>query len=204
MATQSPPALDTTALRAHVRDVYGRLANRPDGEFHFHRGPDYAANHLRYDRRELAELPDEATASFAGVGNPLAIDAVRPGETVLDVGCGTGTDLLLAARRVGPRGSAIGVDMTEPMLAQARRAARRLGLDHVDLRRGDVQDLPVDSNSVDVVISNGVLNLAPDKHLAFSEIARVLRPGGRLLLADIVIGEELPDETRADIDLWAG
>ncbi|MEQ9318315.1 MAG: methyltransferase domain-containing protein [Polyangiaceae bacterium] len=158
---------------------------------------------LGYDLAELECLPEGSTASFAGVGNPLSLDDIEPGATVLDVGCGAGTDLLLAARRVGPSGTAIGVDMTAEMLSRTRSSSASLGLHHVELRHGDAESLPVGDGSVDVVISNGVLNLTTDKPKAFGEIRRVLKPGGRLLLADIVVKSELSEGIRNDIDLWA-
>ena len=204
MALQSPEGFDPEALRAEIRSVYSRVATAPDGDFHFHRGPDYAVSRLGYDADELAALPTEATASFAGVANPLAIGPIHNGETVVDLGSGAGMDLLLAASRVGPVGRAIGVDMTDAMLESARASAEAMGYENVELRRGDLQDLPLDDGSVDVVISNGVLNLAPDKQVAFAEIHRVLKPGGRLYLGDIVIGKELSEDARKDIDLWAG
>ena len=177
---------------------------RPRGDFHFHRGPEYAVNALGYDAGQLSSLPSAATASFAGVANPLAIAEISEGETVVDLGSGTGMDLLLAAGRVGSEGRAIGVDMTDEMLESARSSANLMGAFQVELRRGDLQDLPLERASVDVVISNGVLNLAPDKRIAFGEIARVLKPGGRLLLGDIIMSGELSEESRRDIDLWAG
>lgn len=204
MALTCPVGLDAEQLREEVGKVYARVAEAPDGDFHFHRGPAYAAERLGYDPKELAELPDEATAAFAGVGNPLDIAEVNPGETVLDIGSGAGMDLLLAARRVGPGGRAIGVDMTAAMRERAARAAETAGTPQVELRHGDLLDLGVESDSVDVVISNGVLNLSPDKPASFREIARVLKPGGRLLLADIVMGRELEEAARRDIELWAG
>jgi arsenite methyltransferase len=204
MADTCPVTLDIGLLHREVSSMYTRVATDPSGDFHFHRGPAYAAEFLGYDATELAVLPPEATASFAGVGNPLAIEPVRRGETVLDIGCGAGMDLLLAARRVGPEGKALGVDMTEAMRERARGAARAAGLTTVEIREGDAEALPVEDVSVDVVISNGVLNLTPDKTKAFAEIARVLRLGGRLLLADIVVDAELSAEIRNDIDLWTG
>jgi arsenite methyltransferase len=185
-----------------VASLYSRVATTPDGEYHFHRGPEYAAGLLGYDPEALAELPEASTASFAGVANPLKIETLEAGATVLDVGCGAGMDLLLAARQVGPGGKAIGVDMTTGMLESTKSSARELGLDHVELRQGDAEALPLDDNSVDVVISNGVLNLTTDKAQAFSEILRVLKPGGRLQLADIVVANELSESVRNDIDLW--
>jgi ubiquinone/menaquinone biosynthesis C-methylase UbiE len=159
---------------------------------------------LGYDPAELAALPQAATASFAGVANPHAIGPIHPGETVLDIGSGAGMDLLLAARRVSPTGKAIGVDMTPAMIARARAAAAEAGLPQVEVLEGNAQALPLPDASIDVVISNGVLNLSPDKGLAFAEIVRVLRPGGRLHLADIVVGTELSEDIRRDIDLWTG
>ncbi len=143
-------------------------------------------------------------ASFAGVGNPLRIEPLVDGATVVDIGCGSGTDLLLAAAAIGPHGRAIGVDMTEAMRHKARAAATEAGLANVELRSGDVLDLPIESHSADFVISNGVLNLAPDKRRAFSEVLRILVPGGRFLYADIVVASELPESIRRDIDLWSG
>jgi len=198
-----PVDLDTQKLHTAVHDMYTRVATDPDGDFHFHRGPEYATRALGYDPDELAALPERTTRSFAGVGNPHAIATVQPGETVLDIGSGAGTDLLLAARRVGPRGRAIGVDMTEGMRETCREGAREIGLANVEVRDGDIHDLPVEDMSVDVVISNGVLNLAHDKRVAFAEAFRALRPGGRLQLADIVVKEELSDSIRQDYELWA-
>ena len=204
MALICPIDLDVAGLRSEVQTMYSRVAAAPDGEFHFHRGPGYAASRLGYDAAELAALPLDVTSSFAGVGNPHAIGRIPEGRVVLDVGCGAGTDLLLAATRVGPHGRAIGVDMTAAMRARAAAGAAACGLMNVDVRDGDATNLCVDAGSVDVVISNGVLNLVPDKHRAIAEIARVLKPGGSVQIADIVIGEVLPDDALRDIDLWTG
>jgi arsenite methyltransferase len=204
VAVSCPIDFDVATLRAHVQTIYSRVAGSPDGEFHFHRGRQYAATMLGYDAAELAALPVEVTSSFAGVGNPHAIRRIASGATVVDVGCGAGTDLLIAARRAGGRGRAIGVDMTEAMRQHATAGAAACGLDNVDVRNGDATRLPVDDRSVDVVISNGVLNLVPEKQRAVAEIARVLKPGGRVQIADIIIGEVLPDSALRDIDLWTG
>jgi SAM-dependent methyltransferase len=204
MALTCPAGFDTTTLRHEIQSIYDRVATSPGAEFHFHRGPIYAATMLRYDPDELAQLPASVTASFAGVGNPHAIAPLNPGEVVLDVGSGAGTDLLLAARRIGPRGRAIGVDMTSAMRERAIAGAEAYGLQNVDVRDGDATRLPVEDSTVDVVISNGVLNLVPDKPKAVREIARVLKPGGRVQIADIVIGEVLPESALRDIDLWTG
>jgi SAM-dependent methyltransferase len=204
MANAAPKTLDLEQLESEIHDIYQRVATDPDGDFHFHRGPAFAAERLGYDAEALAALPSDSTASFAGVGNPHLDSAVQRGDTVLDIGCGAGTDLLLAAQQVGPAGTAIGVDFTAEMRAVAAAGADALGLAQVDVRDGDALALPVDDDSVDVVISNGVLNLTPNKSRAFREIARVLKPGGRLSLADIVLKEELSEGIRSDIDLWTG
>lgn len=204
MAITCPIDLDVGKLRDEVRTIYSRVASEPGGDFHFHRGPAYASRLLGYDASELAALPSDATASFAGVANPHSIARLEPGATVLDVGCGAGMDLLLAARHVGSTGRAIGVDMTREMAERARAAAGRAGLANVEVRLGDALSLPVEDASVDVVISNGVINLTPDKERAFSEIRRVLKPGGRLQLGDIVVAAELSDGIRRDVDLWTG
>jgi len=204
MSLTCPIDLDTSMLRREISAMYARVATAPDGEFHFHRGPGYAARMLGYDAQELERLPAEVTARFAGVGNPHAIAPLAAGATVVDVGCGGGMDLLLAALHIGPTGRAIGVDMTAQMREQAAAGARTLGLENVEVRDGDAMQLPVDDGSVDVVISNGVLNLVPRKDRAIAEIARVLKTGGHVQIADIVIGEELPDSALRDIDLWTG
>ena len=204
MATSCPVDLDVDQLRREVSFIYARVAEDPGGDFHFHRGPEYAASLLGYDAAELAAIPATSSASFAGVGNPHCVAVIEPGEIVVDIGCGAGTDLLLAARRVGARGKAIGVDMTPAMAERARAGARAMGFEHVDVRVGDALELPVESETVDVVISNGVINLTPDKDRAYAEAFRILKPGGRFQLADIIVANELSEKIRSDIDLWTG
>ena len=204
MALACPVNLDTLKLRAEIQSIYARVAQDPSGEFHFHRGPEYAAHRLRYDAAELSKLPGTVTESFAGVGNPHAIAPLPIGATVVDIGSGAGTDLLLAAFHVGQHGRAIGVDMTAAMRDRARHGATACGLAHVEVREGEATALPIDTESVDVVISNGVLNLVPEKRAAVAEIRRVLKPGGRVQIADIVLAVELSEDARQDIDLWAG
>ena len=204
MAHTCPVDLDTLRLRAEIESIYRRVATEPAGDFHFHRGPTYAAEMLDYDAGALARLPADSTASFAGVANPHRLAAMTPGATVVDIGCGAGMDLMLAAGAVGPGGRAIGVDMTEAMAGRARTAAKSRGLDNVEVRLGDAMSLPVDSESVDVVISNGVLNLTPDKEQAFGEVFRILKPGGQFLYGDIVVATELSESIRRNIDLWTG
>ena len=183
--------------------MYARVAQDPSGDFHFHRGPAYATDLLGYDRAELDALPSSATASFAGVANPHAIGALSAGEAVLAIGSGAGMDLLLAAKRVGPSGRAIGVDRTPEMIATCRAGAALAGLSNVEVREGDLHALPVADAEVDVVISNGVLNLAHDKLTAFREIVRALKPGGRLQLGDIAVESELSEGIRRNFELWA-
>ena len=204
MAMRCPIDLDVARLRAEVQSIYARVAAEPDGEFHFHRGPRYAAERLGYDAGALARLPESVTASFAGIGNPHLVRPLETGATVLDMGCGAGTDLLLAASQVGTTGRAIGVDMTEAMVARAREGARTAGLTNVDVRIGDATALPADEASIDVLISNGVFNLVPDKDRALAEMFRVIKPGGRLQIADIVLCAELDEAVRRDVDLWTG
>lgn len=204
MATMCPVGFDVAQLRARVRATYERVARDPGGDFHFHRGAQYAAEYLHYDPAELALLPPQCTARFAGVGNPLRIGPLHRGETVLDHACGGGMDALLAARRVGPEGRVIGVDMTAAMREAAAEAAALAGLASiVEIRDGVFEHLPVDDESIDVVLSNGVVNLSPDKVQTFQEIHRVLRPGGRLYLADVVVRRELKYEVRNNPELWA-
>lgn len=204
MPLTCPVDLDTERLRREVRTMYARVAAEPHGAFHFHRGPAYAVEMLQYDAEALAGLPAFVTASFAGIGNPHLAGDIETGATVLDLGCGAGTDLLLAAQRIGPAGNAIGVDMTDVMIARAREGAAAAGLRNVGIRAGEATALPVEDASIDVLISNGVINLVPEKDLVLAELARVVRPGGRLQIADILLGVELSEDARADIDLWTG
>ncbi len=204
MATACPIDLDTRKLRDEIQSIYARVATDPSGSFHFHRCPEYAAEFLHYDRDGLAAIPGEATASFAGVSNPHRMGPIGEGNTVVDIGCGAGMDLLLAAKAVGPHGRAIGIDMTEAMRQRAIASALKAGLTNVEVRIGDAMVLPLDDASIDVVISNGVLNLVPDKAVAYAEVFRVLKPGGRFLYGDIVVGDELPESARRNVDLWTG
>ena len=204
MAAVCPIGFDTAKLNNEVRRTYASVALNPEGEFHFHRGPHYAARQLGYDIDELLALPSISTAPFAGVGNPFKMGPLPEGATVIDIGSGAGMDCLIAGKQVGGKGQVIGLDMTDEMLARARQGARETGLAHVRFEKGDMAQLPLDDNSVDVVISNGVINLAPDKTAVFAELYRVVRRGGRLQFADIIIGTELSEDARSDIDLWAG
>ncbi len=204
MAIACPVGFDVARLKHEVRQTYASVALDPDGNFHFHRGPEYAARLLGYDLAELKSLPQIVTAPFAGVGNPFLMDSLPPGGAVVDIGSGAGMDCLLAGKRVGPTGTVVGVDMTNGMIERARAGANEAGLHHVRFEKADINSLPVESGTVDVVISNGVFNLAPDKAALFTELYRVVKPGGRLQFADIVVGRELSEDVRNDIDLWTG
>lgn len=194
--------LNVERLRAAVRATYERVAAIPDADFDFHRGADYAVRRLNYSADDLARVPRNSLMRFSGAGNPHRIGPLRSGEIVLDHACGAGTDLIIAAHRVGPTGRVIGVDMTPGMLDHAWRAAVTAGVDGwTSLFDGVYEDLPVDDASVDVVISNGVLNLAPDKARVLDEVFRVLRPGGRLYLADVVLQRPLRNDL-CDTALW--
>jgi arsenite methyltransferase len=198
-----PATLDHARLRERIRATYERVAASPQDSFHFHVGADYAVATLGYDAAELATLPEVCTRRFAGVGNPHRAGVLPIGATVLDHACGAGMDLLLAARRVGPTGRAIGIDVTPGMRECAIAAASEARLENVEVRAGTFENLPVDDASVDVAISNGVLNLAPDKLRVLEQLARVVKPGGELWLADVVLGRELAADARSNADLWA-
>lgn len=198
--TESPP-VDAAALREEVKGKYREVAVDPHGEFHFHTGRPLAKR-LGYDDAIVDPLPDAAVESFAGVGNPFSLRALEKGEKVVDIGSGGGFDCFVAAGQVGSGGRVIGIDMTEEMLSKSRETARRMALDHVEFREGLIEDIPIGDAWADVVISNGVINLCPDKHRIFSEIHRVLRPGGTLQFADIANGRPVPEAAVRNIDLW--
>jgi len=201
MSTQV--TLDLSQLREAIQQEYEEVATCPANGFHFHVGR-FLANRLEYPAGEVDSLPDAVVESFAGVGNPFVLESLQLGEVVIDLGSGAGFDALLAAQQVGPSGRVIGIDMTPAMLAKARANAAALGLSHVEFREGFIEALPVASESADVIISNGVINLSPDKETVFAEAFRVLKPGGRLQIADIIVGREVPEDARNDISLWTG
>lgn len=185
-----------------VRAMYTAVAERPDQEYHFPTGR-RACEYVGYPADTLDRLPAAALESFAGVGHPFSAEVIRPGEVVLDIGSGSGTDLLIAALHTGPDGRAIGLDMTEAMRRKALANARVMGLENVELVDGNAEQIPLPDESVDVVTSNGVINLVPDKSAAVEEIYRVLRPGGRVQIADIVVRDVPSDECRSNPQLWA-
>ena len=201
--TLDQPAVDLEALRASIRAEYAAVASEPDRGFHFHTGYRLAAI-LGYPQEWIESLPRGAVVSMAGTGNPFALGDIRPGERVVDCGSGAGTDALIAARLVAPTGRVIGVDMTPEMLATARVNADEAGISNVEFREGLLEALPVETGWADVVISNGVLNLVPDKAAALAEMHRVLRPGGRLQVADIVLERSVSATSKQDVSLWTG
>jgi arsenite methyltransferase len=194
--------LDTTELEQRVKRMYEEVALEPEREFHFETGR-ALAERLGYPSDELDSIPAAAIESFAGVGYFLDLAAIEPGEAVLDLGSGSGTDSFLAAHACGSNGRLIGVDMTEEQLAKSRRLAVEAGFGNVDFRVGYIERPPVEPEGFDCVISNGVVNLSPDKQAVFAAAARALRPGGRLALADIVTETQLPEGVTCDASLWA-
>jgi SAM-dependent methyltransferase len=195
--------VDVDVLRAEIEKTYTAVSTEPTTDFIFPTGRGWAED-LGYPGAELARVPEATVDSFAGVANPFSLGRIEQGATVLDLGCGAGTDLLIAAQMVGPSGRVVGVDMTPSMLARARASAAEMGLSNVELHESLIESLPVDDASVDVVVSNGVIDLVPDKDAVFDEIDRVLRPGGRLQIADVVIHTEVSEDARDRIDLWTG
>lgn len=194
--------LNTQELETRVKDMYREVAEHPEKPFHFEIGRGLAER-LGYPSEQLDLVPAEAIASFAGVGQYFDLAALRPGETVVDLGSGSGMDSFLAGCQVGARGRVIGIDMTDAQLEKSKLLARTAGLGNVEFRKGYIEDLPITDESADVVISNGVINLSPDKEKVFSEAARVLRSGGRLAIADIVTAIQLPQGVTCDASLWA-
>jgi SAM-dependent methyltransferase len=195
--------VDRDVLRQAIRDEYDVVAAEPTRGFHFHTGRPLVRR-LGYEDEWLAGVPEASIASFAGTGNPFSLGRLREGERVVDVGCGAGIDSLIAARMVGPTGQVVGIDMTPAMLDKATASVAEAGLTHVEFRLGYGESLPVPDAWADVVISNGVLNLMPDKVAALTEMARVLKPGGRLQIGDILVDREVPQSAKEKIDLWTG
>lgn len=204
MTTAPPiPDVDVETLRCEIQNEYREVAEHPDKGFHFHTGRTLAEI-LEYDPALLDGVPETAIESFAGTGNPFSMGRIPTGARVVDIGSGAGIDSLIAASMVGPEGRVIGVDMTTEMLDKARRAAADGGFDQVEFREGLVEALPVGDGWADVVISNGVMNLCPDKVGAYRELHRVIKPGGRLQIADILVAKEVPMDAKKRIDLWTG
>jgi arsenite methyltransferase len=194
--------LDTQELEQRVKEMYREVAEEPEKEFHFETGRPLAER-LGYPTAELDAIPAPAIDSFAGVGYYFDLAAIKPDETVVDLGSGSGMDSFLAARQTGATGHVVGIDMTEAQLAKARRLATEHGFANIEFVEAHIERLPLETDSADVVVSNGVINLSPDKTKVFAEAARVLRPGGRLAVADIVTATQLPEGVTCDAALWA-
>lgn len=202
--TLPPPVdVDRDQLRVAIQTEYAEVAAHPEQGFHFHTGRPLARI-LGYQAEWLANVPELAIESFAGTGNPFSLGPLQQGDHVVDVGCGAGIDSLIAANMVGPAGQVIGVDMTPAMLAKARRSAVEANLGNVEFREGFGEALPIPDAWADVVISNGVLNLMPDKLASLREMARVLKPNGRLQIGDILVQKPVPESAKRNIDLWTG
>jgi arsenite methyltransferase len=197
------PEVELDALRCEIRKEYAEVAANPARGFHFHTGWPHAST-LGYTDDWLAGLPRSAVDSFAGTGNPFAIRPIARGEKVVDIGSGAGMDSLIAARMTGEKGRVIGVDMTPEMLAKARQAISETGLSNIEFREGHAEAMPIEDSWAEVVISNGVLNLCPDKLQVLRETYRVLRSGGRLQLADISVQKPVAESAKRNIDLWKG
>ena len=195
--------VDREALRDQIEAKYCDVAQKPEQGFHFHTGRPLAAM-LEYPAADVDALPESTIESFAGTGNPFLLGKLHEGETVLDIGCGAGFDTLQAAKQVGPAGRVIALDMTEAMLEKTRLGAEALGLTNVEVKLGYAEELPADDSSIDVVISNGVINLTPDKMAVMQEVYRVLKPGGRFQIADIIVQKPVDQDAKDDIDLWSG
>lgn len=195
--------LDVDGLRRAIQEEYALVAMEPERDFHFHTGRRLAAI-VGYDDQWLDGVPEATIASFAGTGNPFSLGRLMPGEHVVDVGCGAGIDSIIAARMVGMTGSVIGVDMTPAMVEKARAGAKDAGLANIEFRQALAESLPVADSWADVIISNGVLNLFPDKLAGLQEMARVLKPEGRLQIGDILVQKAVPEKGKQDINLWKG
>jgi SAM-dependent methyltransferase len=196
-------ALKVGAIQDRIRGTYGEVAQSATGKFRYAAGREGALA-LGYDASTIAPLDDEVLDVFCGVGNPFALSAIHPGETVLDVGCGGGVDLIIASRLVGATGAVRGIDLTPAMVDRARANLTHVGVTNAEVQIGSAEAIPCPDRTFDLVTSNGVLNLSPTKDKAFSEIYRVLKPGGRLQFADIVLSNKLPAEVANNLDAWAG
>jgi len=201
--SQLIPDISDEALRDAIKKEYEDVAIDPDKGYHFHTGRE-AANRIGYDKSLYDTVPEKNIASFAGTGNPFNLGPINPGDVVVDVGSGSGFDTLIASKMVGSKGRVIGIDMTSEMLRKARSGVVEMGTTNVEFRKGHAENIPLQDEFADVIISNGVLNLTPDKSKTLSEWARVLKPGGRLFIGDILVAKSIPQSALDDISLWTG
>lgn len=197
------PDISDAALRDTIKKEYEDVAIDPNKGYHFHTGRE-AANRIGYDKTLYDTVPEKNIASFAGTGNPFNLGPINPGDVVVDVGSGSGFDALIASKMVGPKGRVIGIDMTPEMLRKARSGVVEMGTTNVEFRKGHAENIPLQDEFADVVISNGVLNLTPDKNKTLNEWARILKPGGRLYIGDILVEKSMPQSALNDISLWTG
>lgn len=202
-AVTVPEGLDQDFLREEIKREYKVVAAEPDKGFHFHTGRKLAGI-VNYKDDWLAHVPEDVLASFAGTGNPFAMGEMPTGGHVVDLGCGAGIDSFIAAAQVGPEGSVVGLDMTEEMLDKAKAAQQQVGLPQLQFKLVYLEDMPVEDGWADVVISNGVINLCPDKAGVFRDILRILKPGGRMQIGDIMVHKPVPESAKQNIDLWTG
>jgi arsenite methyltransferase len=201
--SQSIPNILDATLRGAIKKEYENVAIYPNKGYHFHTGRE-AANRIGYDKTLYDAVPEKNIASFAGTGNPFNLGPINPGDMVVDVGSGSGFDSLIASKMVGPKGRVVGIDMTHAMLRKARFGAKEMGAINVEFREGHAENLPLPDEFADVIISNGVLNLTLDKKKTLSEWERVLKPGGRLYIGDILVAKSMPQSALEDISLWTG
>lgn len=203
MATPQSINISVEKLLDAIKREYSNVAIHPEKEYHFHTGR-AALDRIEYDQVLYAFVPEENITSFAGTGNPFSLGPINDGDVVVDVGSGSGFDALIASQMVGPEGRVVGIDMTHEMLSKARSGAKNMGANNIEFREGYADQLPLPANFADVLISNGVLNLSPDKEKTLRDWARVLKPGGRLYIGDILVSERIPQEALDDISLWTG
>src|SRR5574341_1539919 len=201
VAKPEPVELDVATLREEIRKEYREVAAHPDKGFHFHTGRNLAKI-VEYREEWLSAVPEDVLASFAGTGNPFSMGEMKPGDKVVDLGCGAGIDSFIAARQVGPTGAVVAIDMTPEMLDKGKQAAAKAGLRQLEFKLGYLEQIPLPDQWADVVISNGVVNLCPDKAAAFQEIHRVLKPGGRIQIGDILVSRAVSESAKKKIDLW--
>ena len=197
------PSIFMETLRCEIRREYADVATNPNKGFHFHTGRPLARL-LGYSDELLEGLPESSIERLAGTGNPFALGPLAPGERVIELGCGGGMDTLIASRMVGAEGRVVAVDMTPEMLEKAQAGAAAIGAANIDFQLGYIEDIPLPDGWADVIISNGVINLAPDKKRVFREMHRLLKPGGRLQIGDIIVQKAVPESAKRNIDLWAG
>lgn len=201
--SQLIPNISDATLRDAIQKEYENVAVNPGKGYHFHTGCE-AANRIGYDKTLYNTVPEKNIASFAGTGNPFNLGPINSGDVVVDVGSGSGFDSLIASKMVGPKGRVVGIDMTHAMLEKARSGASEMGAINVEFREGHAEDLPLPDEFADVIISNGVLNLTLDKKKTLSEWKRILKPGGRLYIGDILVAKPIPQSSLNDISLWTG